>query len=215
VRVVAVSDTHGLHERLHLPAADVIVHCGDLSRHGGRAEVEAAVAWIASAPARHKVVVAGNHDAFCEEEPDAMRALCARHGVHYLDGEAISLDGRRFWGSAATPAWRSMAFNRTPDQLAAHWRQVPDGLDVLVTHGPPRGVGDRMFLGRHVGCASLLEAVRARPPRVHLFGHIHEARGRHHLDGVRTRFENVAVKGLVFGARAPVVVDLEGAWPRS
>ena len=51
-------------------------------------------------------------------------------------------------------------------------------LDVLVTHGPPYGFGDRAYYGRRVGCADLLARVREARPSLHLFGHIHQDRGR-------------------------------------
>jgi Icc-related predicted phosphoesterase len=63
---------------------------------------------------------------------------------------------------------------------------------VLVTHGPPQGYGDRIVwrgVERQVGCADLLARVRAVRPRLHLFGHIHQAPGRWEEGG--TTFANV------------------------
>jgi hypothetical protein len=48
-----------------------------------------------------------------------------------------------------------------------------------ITHGPPYGILDKVISGQPVGC----ETLRARldsgslRPRLHLFGHIHEAHG--------------------------------------
>ncbi|CAJ1356532.1 unnamed protein product [Effrenium voratum] len=38
VRLVAISDTHLLHQGVHLPAGDVLVHCGDLSYEESRSK---------------------------------------------------------------------------------------------------------------------------------------------------------------------------------
>lgn len=59
---------------------------------------------------------------------------------------------------------------------------IPDfpTIDIMLTHGPPAGVLDgagRADMVRHVGCEHLLRAVQRARPRVHLFGHIHEAWG--------------------------------------
>jgi predicted phosphodiesterase len=53
----------------------------------------------------------------------------------------------------------------------------PD-VDILLTHGPPYGILDQTSgNNQSVGCEHLLRAcVRARP-RLHVFGHIHEAYG--------------------------------------
>lgn len=48
---------------------------------------------------------------------------------------------------------------------------------MLITHGPPFGIGDRTWGGSHVGCEDLLRRVRQIQPRLHVFGHIHEGGG--------------------------------------
>jgi hypothetical protein len=47
---------------------------------------------------------------------------------------------------------------------------------VLVTHGPARGHLDFMNGSSH-GCPHLLREIWRVRPRVHVFGHIHAARG--------------------------------------
>lgn len=62
---------------------------------------------------------------------------------------------------------------------------VPDwpGVDVMLTHGPPHGVFDRVVPGGgNVGCENLMRAVRRARPRVHVFGHIHEGYGAGRMD---------------------------------
>jgi hypothetical protein len=56
---------------------------------------------------------------------------------------------------------------------------IPDypAIDVMMTHGPPMGVLDTTYKGESVGCQHLLRAARRCKPRLHCFGHIHEAWG--------------------------------------
>lgn len=55
---------------------------------------------------------------------------------------------------------------------------VPDeGIDIMVTHGPPLGILDQTHRGEAVGCKHLRRAVERCKPRLHVFGHIHEAAG--------------------------------------
>lgn len=58
---------------------------------------------------------------------------------------------------------------------------VPDypAIDIMLTHGPPAGILDLAGLDmpHNVGCEHLFRAVKRARPRVHLFGHIHEAWG--------------------------------------
>ncbi|MCB9714406.1 MAG: metallophosphatase domain-containing protein [Myxococcales bacterium] len=105
--------------------------------------------------------------------------------------------------------FRRMAYNRERGpEIAAHWAAIPEGLDLLLTHGPPRGVGDRAILGVNAGCDDLLARVHLVRPRVHVFGHIHEAAGEYRLPGLPTRFYNVASSRLLGWTRAPVVLEL-------
>lgn len=207
--LVAVSDTHGAHDRVTVPPCDLLIHAGDLTRKGKLDELVAACDWLAAQSARHKVFIAGNHDKICERDPNAVRGVAITRGLTYLCDETIELEGLRIHGSPVTPWFRGMAFNRARGPVIAEaWARIPVGVDVLVTHGPPHRVGDRMILGPHVGCADLRERLRIVAPKVHLFGHIHEAHGTY-LDPEfpGTRFFNVATRRLAFGVNPPVVVE--------
>lgn len=60
-------------------------------------------------------------------------------------------------------------------------KPVPGGIDIVMTHGPPKGILDESSQGS-VGCENLLHAVRRARPRLHCFGHIHEANGMMMMD---------------------------------
>jgi Icc-related predicted phosphoesterase len=211
MRVCLISDTHGKHGVLRVPECELLVHCGDFSRGGRtRQQLDDTLAWMARQAVAHRILVAGNHDFFCEREPAAARAACAAAGVRYVCDEALEIAGVRIWGSPVTPAFHSLAFNRERGaEIRATWDLIPSDLDLLITHGPPRGLGDRVFFGAHVGCEDLLTAVRRARPLIHAYGHIHEARGEYRLADLPTRFLNVANSPLIFGPpRPPVIVEI-------
>jgi Icc-related predicted phosphoesterase len=56
---------------------------------------------------------------------------------------------------------------------------VPDGIDVLLTHGPPANHGGLLrWDNSDVGCEDLHAAATKRiRPKVHVFGHVHEGYG--------------------------------------
>ncbi|KIM41299.1 hypothetical protein M413DRAFT_145993 [Hebeloma cylindrosporum] len=49
--------------------------------------------------------------------------------------------------------------------------------DILLTHGPAREIFDRNMIGSDVGCDALRARLSELRPRLHVFGHIHEAHG--------------------------------------
>jgi Icc-related predicted phosphoesterase len=191
LRIVALADTHLRHEGLVVPDGDVLVHAGDLLQHGSLDELARAADFFRALPHPIKIIVAGNHEICLERHAAEARALL--EGFVYLEDEARTIEGVVFYGSPWQPKFRVWAFGATRGaELASKWAKVPERVDVLVTHGPPRGFGDRIqWAGeeRRVGCADLLARVREVEPRLHIFGHIHQDRGQW-TDGATT-FANV------------------------
>lgn len=206
MRIVCLSDTHGLHDRLTIPDGDLLLHAGDATGHGNPAEWESFARWLAALPHRHKVAIAGNHDFCCERHPAASRA--AMRGVHYLQDELVEIEGLRIWGSPWQPWFYDWAFNlQRGREIAAKWALIPDGIDILVTHGPPMGILDRTANGDDVGCEDLRRELGRVRPRLHVFGHIHEAYGERVENGCR--FVNASNCTLRYEPRQPpIVVDL-------
>jgi predicted phosphohydrolase len=205
MRVVAVADTHTFEADLGpVPDGDVFVHAGDLCRGGRLTELAQVAAWLRGLPHRHKIVVAGNHDWCFIREPAAARELLGPEIVYLQDSRA-EIDGVRFWGSPWQPKFNTWAFNLPRGEpLAEKWALIPTGTDVLITHGPPAGIGDRSDDAARAGCADLLAAVGRIRPLLHLFGHIHPDGGCWLRDG--TCFANVTTWE---GVRKASVFDLD------
>jgi Icc-related predicted phosphoesterase len=173
---VAISDTHGLQGSVRVPDGDILIHAGDITMGGDLEDVTEFNRFLGKLPHRHKIVIAGNHD-FCFEREPSISAGVLTNCI-YLQDEAVTVEGIRFYGSPWQPWFYDWAFNlqRGPE-IRAKWDLIPAGIDVLLTHGPPAGFGDRTVRNRRVGCADLLDALRRVRPRLHVFGHIHEDPG--------------------------------------
>jgi predicted phosphohydrolase len=187
-----------------IPDGDVFIHAGDLCRGGRLEELRSAAAWLRALPHRHKVVVAGNHDWCFLREPRAAVELLGP-GVTYLQDSGEVIEGLRFWGSPWQPEYNGWAFNlpRGP-ALASKWALIPAGTDVLVTHGPPLGIGDWLGEDGRQGCEELLAAIRRVRPLLHVFGHIHQDGGFWCEGG--TYFANVTTWEC---ERGPTVLDVD------
>lgn len=184
MRLVLISDTHGEHNNLEVPDGDVLVHSGDFTMSGKIEETRAAMHWFGRQPHQFKVMIAGNHDwFFYHAGAEASRQFIHDNAVNpdsiwYLQDSqlTIKLEDKdvTFWGSPWQPWFFDWAFNlQRGAEIKEKWDMIPEGIDVLVTHGPPMGAVDRVGK-EHVGCADLRQAIEFRvKPKIHVFGHIH------------------------------------------
>jgi Icc-related predicted phosphoesterase len=209
IRLVCLSDTHGLHRKFEMPPADILIHAGDFMSSGrDEAEIADFDDWLRSLPYRHKIVVAGNHDILFEADPKRARATL-RH-ADYLENSELTVEGLRFWGSPVTPFTGQWAFAAERGaSIRRYWRQIPAEIDVLITHGPPFGTLDKAdILAPRLGCKDLIEAVVRTQPQLHVFGHVHGGRGDEtNRSGIR--FVNCAVLDESYKpAHQPIVVEI-------
>ncbi|KAK0513521.1 hypothetical protein JMJ35_004507 [Cladonia borealis] len=138
-----------------------------------------------------------------EDHDPAIKAmtgpLAADAGVIYLTEGTHSFTlktGAKFsiYVSPYTPAFGNWAFAykhnedrfNSPQQTANGITSIatdpiPDDIDIVMTHGPPRGILDWCPQG-NVGCSNLVQAVRRVKPLMHCFGHIHEGHGVEAVD---------------------------------
>ena len=183
MKIVAISDTHQYHRHVSLPEGDVLIHAGDLSKTGSLVAVEDFAEWMGSQPFKHKVVIAGNHDfAFMNNLKKKSEKALAKHGCTYLHDSSVEIEGLKFYGSPYQPEFFNWAFNLPRGKaLADKWAQIPDDVNVLITHGPPYGILDLVEdtisnAGRdlHQGCQDLLNRLmELKELKAHIFGHLH------------------------------------------
>jgi Icc-related predicted phosphoesterase len=187
--LVVMADTHTYHADLVVPDGDVLIHAGDMCRFGTLEELTAFCEFLAALPHRHKIIVAGNHDRAFEAQPDEARALVEK--FNYLQDQSCVIEGVRFYGSPWTPQFNNWSFNLPRGApLAEKWALIPADTDVLITHGPPFGIGDNDGrIPERAGCEMLLARVQQVMPKLHLFGHIHQTPGRWQVGS--TLFVNV------------------------
>lgn len=195
MRIVCVSDTHN--QRPDLPDGDILIHAGDMTIRGYRIEVYRQLGWLEMNRSRYReiIVVPGNHDLYFEEHAAAAQADCDAADIRLLHNSMLDIDGIRFYGSAHTPMYHSWGFMLEEPQIAEAWSAIPEGVNVLITHGPPEGVLDTSYRGS-IGCPHLRQAVERVRPRAHIFGHAHEGRGVLERDG--TLYVNTACAPTVF-----------------
>lgn len=177
--ICIISDTHNKHMCLgQLPVADMIICCGDFTSIGHAHEIQNFMRWYSRLPFKYKLIIAGNHDWLFETH----RLLALEkipENVIYLEDSGVEIEGIKFWGIPVQPPFNNWAFNRPEKKLAQHWANIPNDIDVLITHCPPYSILDwSIYDNIHTGSLSLYKEVVERiKPKLHLMGHIHHCYG--------------------------------------
>jgi Icc-related predicted phosphoesterase len=185
MKIWHISDTHTYHDLLKVPYdIDMIIHSGDCSNprdpYNNEPEVRDFIDWFKMIPVKYKIYVAGNHDTSIEKKLVTKKDF-EDAGIIYLENESVTIEGINFFGSPHTPQFGQWAFMKDRVKLERFWRMaIPEDTDVVITHGPPRGVLDKSYDRNHnmesCGDKSLLNRVLEIQPAYCLFGHIHNCK---------------------------------------
>jgi predicted phosphodiesterase len=202
IRVVCLSDTHDQIVQ-SVPDGDLLIHAGDLTNKGTAHDIQKQLDWLASLPHQHKVVVCGNHDSYFDiksrrEEDQLGGKTLDLKGLNYLENKSITLNfkgGRslNLYGSPDLPVCGGslFAFQYLPQEHP--WANtVPMDTDILVTHTPPKD-----HLDLDLGCPGLMKEVWRVKPKLHVFGHVHCARGAQAIfwDDCQRAYESLSARG--------------------
>jgi len=196
--MVLMSDTHNRHDRLTVPEGDIVIHAGDATWGGTYRELKPFAGWFSGLPHKHKVMVAGNHDDLLSIDPEIVTSL----GIHYLAYASVTLEGLLIYGGPfytvpdkrvyrIDERWAAFKISEVWAERA--FSEAPSNPDIVVTHRPPRGTLDWVIGdGVHGGSLAVKKYVERVKPRLHVFGHIHDSRGKTQTPGTLTLYVNAA-----------------------
>lgn len=207
MKFLHISDTHGYHDLLNIPEdIDMIIHTGDganiRSPFLNENEFLEFWRWFENLPVKYKVFTPGNHDSFLEHSISKIFKKSLKENCYILINESIEIEGIKIWGSPFTPMFNNWSFMRNRDKLFKLWETIPEDIDILLTHGPPKRLLDlsinRQHIVESVGCNALRKVVLKIQPKYHLFGHVHNCEdiinaGILKLSSYKTIFSNGSV----------------------
>ena len=159
-----------------LKGYDMIISCGDL-----KASYLSFIVTMANVPVLY---VHGNHDGSYERNPP--------EGCDCIEDQLVVVNGLRILGLGGSYRYRPGPHQYTERQMRQRIRKLRwklrrhKGVDIVVTHAPPRGVGDAEDIP-HRGFEALLELIDQYHPRYLLHGHVHMSYG---IDKTREREYN-------------------------
>lgn len=144
-----------------LQGADAIISCGDLP--------SSYLSFLVTMSGKPVFYVHGNHDFRYEKEPP--------EGCECIDGTVVNFRGYRILGLGGSMEYSGGPHQYSEREMKRRIAKVgrplkKDGVDILVTHAPARGLGDMEDLC-HQGFACFKELMERYRPRYHFYGHVH------------------------------------------
>ena len=141
---------------------DLILSCGDL-----KASYLSFLVTMARCPVLY---VHGNHDTHYAQKPP--------EGCDCIDDKLVIYNGVRILGLGGSVWYHPGAHQYTEKEMRKRIRKLRfllwrhKGVDIVVTHAPPKGVGD-LDDAAHQGFEALLELLDKYHPQYLLHGHVH------------------------------------------
>ena len=211
-RMVVLSDTHLQQYDMKIPDGDILIHAGDFSMRADIKDTFKFFEWMRDQPHKYKLIVPGNHDVYCAENMSQCKMLA--YPMIFDDAGVYDIGSYRFLLYSWTPAphsqsrWKFHPEYGDDEFFRRFWEFAPR-CDVLVTHGPPKGILDkvnRTYLGEdsNVGEWHMLKYIERNIPIVHVFGHIHEGYGE--FSNGPTTFYNASNCNVDYKANNPITI---------
>lgn len=145
-----------------LDGLDLILSCGDLDAHY--------LSFLVTMGTAPLLYVHGNHDTvYDQREPE---------GCDCIDGRLVTVGGLRILGLGGSLCYSGGTHQYTERQMARRLMRVwpkllrAGGVDVVLAHAPPRGVGDADDLP-HRGFCCFHKLIDTFHPRYFIHGHVH------------------------------------------
>jgi Icc-related predicted phosphoesterase len=179
MKILAFSDLHLARARAAdlvqaAAEAELVIGAGDFCN--GRKGLDQAMEMLSGITVPF-VSVPGNAESAEELRAAALPNMQVLHGGTCRTG-GLAIAG--LGGGVPVTPFGSWSWDLTEAEAEALLAPV-ETADILVTHSPPRGLGDVASNGLSVGSTAIRAAIERLQPRLALCGHIHDswgARGR-------------------------------------
>ena len=186
LKIFHTSDLHGNHEQLVFDKdVDVMIISGDSTNYHdeemNKVEWDSFIEWYSNIPIPIKIYVPGNHDCYVYHNTKKAKKQCEDGNIELLIKRSIKVNGLNIYGDPTTPEYGYWYFMAQRDKMYKHWSVIPEDVDILVTHGPPKGIldvsprpGGAIELTGDTALLNRIENLRTL--KLNCFGHIHDNR---------------------------------------
>ena len=191
MKICAMSDLHGYLPELK--PCELVLICGDSVPLEYQASSKKTKKWYDTTfrkwagelPCDKVLFIAGNHELHFPgkkiiyeslfSKDDKITYLCHSEYIHK------SKDGKEYkiFGTPYCKQFMNWAFMYPNEELEKIFKNIPNDLDILISHDNPYGYGDIVLQecpwadGSHIGNIPLAKAIEEKQPKYQFNGHLH------------------------------------------
>lgn len=161
--------------------------------------------WAGELPCDKVLFIAGNHELHFPgkkiiyeslfSKDDKITYLCHSEYIHK------SKDGKEYkiFGTPYCKQFMNWAFMYPNEELEKIFKNIPNDLDILISHDNPYGYGDIVLQecpwadGSHIGNIPLAKAIEEKQPKYQFNGHLHSCEHSPIMIG-NTKHYNCSIK---------------------
>lgn len=191
MKVCCISDLHGQLPDYSSIEADLFCICGDFSPCDIQKNevfmhnwiIEKFKPWCEALNCEKVLFIAGNHDFYpVNNKSEMVRLFPQNEKVTYIEDQLYDYKGRRIYGTPWCKIFMDWAFMKPDKELELIYDNIPENLDLLLTHDCPYGSGDvimqkasKYYTPDHIGNKPLLKAIETKKPKRACNGHLHSS----------------------------------------
>ena len=216
MKIGVTSDLHG-----YLPEVeecDLLLICGDIMPLSIQFQDKESMEWIQgpfkewclNCGAKHVIFTAGNHDFSLYWHRKELKCNFLDEEISYLNGTILHINGLTIYGTPWCHEFGNWAFMRDDQELDEKYSNIPQGVDILITHDAPFGYHDVIIEdvvyknGGNIGCLPLVKAIEEKQPKYHFSGHLHGTSHEEELIGI-TKSYSVSLVDEAYDIAYPIL----------
>lgn len=179
-----IGDTHGC--LINIKPCEVLFMCGDIvplniqsnSKKTRKWFRDSFIPWAKALPCNKVIIIPGNHDLHFKrkffEGCDKIKCLINEEYDYIGSSKVIKI-----FGTPYCKIFGDWAYMISDDGLREKFSEIPDNVDILLTHDAPYGVSDIVMqsthwnTGDHIGNKPLRDAIIEKRPKYCIHGHLH------------------------------------------
>lgn len=195
MKIIVISDLHG--NLIPYPSSfwegiegcELLLICGDivpLNIQFKKKESESWFlnefkTWCDSLPVKQIYFIGGNHDYLLKVSKNIKQHFS--DNVHYLKHELVEYKNYKIFGTPYCKIFGNWPFMKPNDELEILFNDIPENLDILMTHDPPSlGTVGTILQKSNINAGNeiLSKYILERNPKYVFSGHIHS--GNHNIE---------------------------------